>query len=103
MTKPNNPFRKIRIEFVRSSMAVKVIILVMLVASIAAMMALSNALLDARAQAQALQNQATSLEAENSDLSEKLENQGSVEGYLEVAKEELGLVDPDTIIFEPVQ
>lgn len=98
-----NPFRRIQVKFYRSRPLVKAAVFAMLVLSIAALLTLSSALLTARSQAAALQNQAAALEEENSNLTDKLENQGSVDSYLEVAKEELGLVDPDTIIFEPVQ
>ena len=96
-----NPFRRIRIQWVRSSLSLKAVVFAMLVLSIAALLVLSSALLTARSQVAALQNQVTTLEQENSKLTEKLENQGSVDSYLEVAKEELGLVDPNTILIDP--
>ena len=96
-------FQNVQIKFRRSSLALKAVVLVMLIFSIATLLLLRSEILNARTQADALKNQAAVLEAENSELDERLENQGSVDGYLEVAKEELGLVDPDTVIFDPAE
>ena len=44
--------------------------------------------------------------AEQKDVEEIIKSiglQGTVEGILKLAKEKLGLVDPDTVIFEPEQ
>ena len=40
------------------------------------------------------------MEAENQQLQEDMGLQNTVAGILKIAKEKLGLVDPDTIIFE---
>ena len=71
------------------------------VLSIAALLSLRSAILKTRSQAEALRNQAMILEEENADLTDKLENMDSVEGIQDIAEEELGLVDPDTVIFIP--
>ena len=41
------------------------------------------------------------LEQENAELAEKKEDLGSSSSIRDIAKEELGLVEPDTIIIEP--
>ena len=41
------------------------------------------------------------LEYANTELVEKTENLGSVQSVREIAQEELGLVDPNTVILDP--
>ena len=48
----------------------------------------------------ALTRQAARLEQEQLALQEKVDKLGTVESYLRIASEELGLVEPDTIIIE---
>ena len=56
---------------------------------------------DAQKQYDAMRNQAISLEQENSRLQQAIEQLGTIQGIAYIAKEQLGLVDPDTIIIEP--
>ena len=44
---------------------------------------------------------AAALEQENADLQEDIEALGSAQSVQEIAKESLGLVDPDTVIIKP--
>ena len=46
-----------------------------------------------------LQDQAACLEAENAQLQEDIEQVDSIEGIVEIAEEELGLVQPDAVFF----
>ena len=45
--------------------------------------------------------QAIALEQENSRLQQAIDQLGTIQGIAYIAKEQLGLVDPDTIIIEP--
>lgn len=47
-----------------------------------------------------LQSQRASLQEHNEDLRQRIQALGTVESYRRIAGEELGLVDPETIIFE---
>lgn len=47
-----------------------------------------------------LQQQAMELEEENKNLQSYIDNQGTDEGVKDVAKDQLGMVDPDTIIYD---
>ena len=47
-----------------------------------------------------LQQQALELEERNKELQGYIHNQGTDEGVKDVAKDELGMVDPDTIIYD---
>ena len=95
-----NPFRRIRLKYRRSSTLVKCMVLAMVVVCTAALLTLRFALLDTKQQLSDKRNEAAALEQENTELVEKKENLGSSSSIKEIAKEELGLVDPDTIIIE---
>jgi len=97
----NNPFSHIRVVFRRSTTLTKVVVLACVVLCIAALLALHFQIQKTAAQAEALRSQAVSLEQENSQLNDRLENLDTVEGILQIAEDELGLTDPDTVIFTP--
>ena len=48
-----------------------------------------------------LKEEASGLEYTNEELERKTEELGSVQSIQDIAEEELGLVDPDTVIFQP--
>ena len=96
-----NPFHRIRLVYRRSPLLLKILVLVTILASTAALLALRASMKGYQDQRQVLYNQAVSLQQENADLTDKLENMDSVEGIQDIAEEELGLVDPDTVIFIP--
>jgi len=92
-----------RIQFVRvnSSPALKIVVTVLIVFSMAALIALSWVRGGISSQIQALRQDAAALEQENLELQEKINNLGSVESDRQIAQEELGLVDPNTVIIQP--
>ena len=55
---------------------------------------------EAEAKLSELQHRANLLEQENQELREDIDRLGTTDSIREIAKEELGLVDPDTIIIE---
>lgn len=91
----------IQVKLVRSSTLVKIAVLVVLVLSIVCLMGLRGAILEAKGEAEALRGQAAQLEQENSRLEVYVQQLGTVQGIIRIAQEELGLVSPDTIIFDP--
>ena len=56
---------------------------------------------DFREDYEKLKDQAIELEQENSRLQQAIDKLGTIQGIAYIAKEQLGLVDPDTIIIEP--
>lgn len=90
---------RIRIVRERSSTLTKTVVLIAVVLSMAALLALGAAINNYRSQTQALKDQATQLEQENSQLQDKNDKKGTLEGLLEFAQDFLGLVDPDSVIF----
>lgn len=71
------------------------------VIALAALLVLHSVTLDAQARAEQWRAQAQQLEQENQALEDKIDNLGTLEGIKDIAKEELGLVDPDTVIITP--
>lgn len=85
----------------RSNPAVMAIVLVAVICATVAVVTLQNYLEESQNQFELLRQQAAELEAKNEELASDIENLGSVESAIEIAEEELGLVDPDTIVFTP--
>lgn len=94
-------YKRIRLVYRRSSTTAKVIVLAAIILSTAALLTLRGAIQDANAEAQALRDQASQLEQEQNKLQENINGLGSLNGIEQIAKDELGLVNPDTIIIEP--
>ena len=101
MAAGRNPFSRIRLVFKRSSKKVKCIVLATIIVATLALFALTIAISSAKNQTDALRNQALELEKENAQLSEEISEFGTIKSIKELAKKLLGLVDPDTVIFDP--
>lgn len=101
MAKLAEMLSRIRIVPQRSSTLTKTVVLVAVVLSMAALLALGAAINNYRAQAQALKDQAAQLEQENEQLEENIEDLGSADSVEQIARDELGLVDPDTVVIQP--
>lgn len=101
MAAGRNPFRRIRLVYRHSSTLVKCVVLAAVLLSTLALLTLRHAILETRQQAEDLRNQAALIEQENKDLSQSIAQLGTVQSVTELAGKLLGLVDPDTVIFEP--
>lgn len=93
--------RRIRVVFRRGSLALKIAVLAVVVLSMAALLLVWLYKQDAQREYEKLRQQAIGLEQENSRLQEAIRKLGTIEGIAYIAKEQLGLVDPDTVIIEP--
>ena len=93
-------FSKFRLEKKRppKAMIIVLIIAVVLAAGALTMLHLSIAMLNRRTED--LRQQAAQLEGENEELMEDIDQVGSIKGIVEIAEEELGLVQPDTVIYQ---
>lgn len=94
-------FKHIRIVYTRSSTLLKCVVLTALIVSAAALLTLRGAYLQQLQQQEALRQQAAVLEQENSQLIRNISQLGTLQGIRRIATEELGLVDPGTVIFVP--
>ena len=101
MTQKNTPHKKVKVEVRPASNILKIILTILILFSIVALIALRwvhNGILE---QTDALKEEAAAIENANQELVEKTENLGSVQSIQDIAREELGLVDPDTVIINP--
>ena len=90
--------RRIRFVYRRSPTALKCLLLGMLLTGAVALLTL-----DTKEQLEDLRDQAAVLEQEHRELERMLSQKDTVQSVKELAVKLLGLVDPDTILFEPEQ
>ena len=93
--------KRIKPVYRRSSNRMKIIVTIAIVLAIVCLFSLRAALGDLNAANRDLKDQAAALEQENQDLADKLSIQGTREYVIQVARELLGLVTPDTVIVQP--
>ena len=96
-----NFFKHIRIVYKRSSTLLKCVVLTALIVSAVALLTLRGAYLQQLQQQEALRQQAAELEQDNDLLARNISQLGTLQGIRRIATEELGLVDPGTVIFVP--
>ena len=98
-----NPFHRIRLVYQRSSLLLKVLILVTILVSAAALLVLRTSMLGYQKQSQVLQSQAADLRQENTQLTQYIAELGTKDSIRRIATEELDLMDPGAQFFDPGQ
>ena len=93
--------RKFQIVFRPSTTLLKIVVIVLIVFSTAALIALSWVRQSVLVQTEDMRQQAVELQQQNEDLEHKISILGSVQSVEQIAQEELGLVKPDTVIITP--
>jgi len=93
--------KRVRLVYRRSSMLTKAALMAAIVFSTVALLTLHLTIGAANAQMENSRNQAAQLEQENNKLEENIENLGSADSIEQIAGDELGLVDKNTIIIVP--
>ena len=101
MANTNTPPKKVKVEVRPASNILKIILILLILFSIVALIALRWVHTGIRNQIDELKDEASGLEYANEVLEQKTEDLGSVQSVQDIAKEELGLVDPDTILIDP--
>ena len=101
MKEKRKPSRKVKLVARPSPAALKIMLILLILFSIVALVALRWVHNGIRAETQNLRDEAAAIEFENEELDRKSENMGAFQTILEIAKEELGLVDPNTVIIDP--
>lgn len=94
------PFSPRPVKLHPTPMLAKVAVTAAIVGCCFALAALHAGLSHSSQNLEAMTRQAARLEQEQLALQEKVDKLGTVESYLRIASEELGLVEPDTIIIE---
>lgn len=93
-------FKRIRLVFGKASPLLKTVVAAVIVLSTITLITLRMGQLEAKAATDRLQQQASQLERDNARLTQRIDALGTAESIRLIAEEELGLVEPDTIIFD---
>ena len=101
MANKNSPPKQVKVEVRPASNILKILLIVLIIFSIVALAALRWVHSGILSEIDELKQEASGLEHANSEPEQKTEELGSVQSIQDIAKEELGLVDPDTILIEP--
>lgn len=92
---------KFKVKLRSAPVSLKAALIVLIVLSIAALVALRWVHNGIQAETLRKQEQAAVMEGENADLQEKIDSIGSVQSIRQIARDELGLADPDTVLIHP--
>lgn len=101
MAKKKNPLRNAKVVIRQSPKALKIALIVLILFFMATLATLRWVHNNILAETENLREEASALEYENSQLDQKTGELGSVKSVEDIAREELGLVDPDTVIIDP--
>lgn len=103
MANRKNPLGRIRLVYRRSSPLMKSVVLAAIVLCTAALLILRGSIRQLKQTTDDLRAEAAALEQENEKLEKSIAELGTIQSIKRIAGEELGLVDPDTVFFEPVE
>ena len=92
---------KFKIKLRSAPTKLKAALIVLIVLSMASLLALRWVHNGILAETQLKRQQAAAMEGANADLQEKIDNLGSVQSIRQIAQDELGLADPDTVLIHP--
>lgn len=101
MAQKNTPPKNVKVEVRPASNILKILLIVLILFSIVALIALRWVHNGILTQIDELKEEASGLEHANQVLDQKTGELGSVQSIQDIAKEELGLVDPNTILIDP--
>lgn len=93
--------KKFKVRLRTAPVKLKAALVVLILCSMAALLALRWVRIGIQAETQRKTAQAAAMEGANADLQEKIDSLGSVQSIRQIARDELGLVDPDTILIHP--
>lgn len=95
-----NPKPRIRFVPTKTGTLTKIAVVTTILLSAAALITLRMTQWDLQDRAEELRQEAGALEQRTSCLLASIDRLGTVDGIREIARNQLGLVDPDTILFE---
>ena len=93
--------KRTRVIIRPSSILTRVVITATIVLSIAALLTLRTTQASADARVEDLKSQAAQQKQENDRLEQNIDNLGSLDSVEQIAKDELGLVNPDSVVITP--
>ena len=101
MAKIKEKFKLIKLRLRSSPRSTKIMLIVAILFAMTALITLRMVITDLEGRAEELRQKAAALEQDNRDLQENIGILGSVQSIIQIARDELGLVDPDTVILDP--
>lgn len=96
-----NPLQNTKVVFRRSRNLTKLVVLAVVVLSTLTLLVLGSAIIKERNRAESSREEAIALEQDNDRWQRYIEELGTVKGLLRIAREKLGLVDPDSLVIQP--
>ena len=101
MKKRTYSLKNRKVELRPCPASLKIVLILLIVSCTAALAALRWVHNGIQAEIEGLRNTAAVVEYANRELERKKDSLGSVQSIEEIAKEELGMVDPDTVMITP--
>jgi len=96
-----NPFRRIRLVYRRSSPLLKCVVIGCILLAIITLLTIGGFIQNAKDREEAARKQAAEKERENAQLEEDLQQQGTIEWIIKIAREKLGLLPEDSELIIP--
>ena len=96
-----NRKKRYRLVFVRTKPVVKLLILLAVVLSTVALVALRANIEEGKSRYEAMRQYAITVEGDNQELDQRIKELGTIDSALRIAMEELGLVLPDAFVMTP--
>ena len=101
MEEKKHPLKQVKVEVRSTTPVLKIVLIVLILFSILTLMALRWVHTGILQETENLKDEAAAIEQKNADLEQKKGELGSVQSVEDIAREELGLVDPDSVIIDP--
>lgn len=100
MEKKKNPLKNVQLQVRPSPPVLKILLIVVILLSMAALGTLRLVQNGIRAEVENLKDEAAELEYANSELDRRMEEPDSVQNVQQIAREDLGMVGPDTVVID---
>lgn len=101
MAQKRNVLHNFKLVFRHSRPLTKLVVLAAIVLSMATLLTLHAFLQDSQSRMERLRAAAAALELDNEKIQQLIDQMDTVQGIENIAREELGLVRPDSIVFLP--
>ena len=101
MAKIKEKLKLIKLRLRPSPRSTKIMLIVAILFAMTALIALRIQITKLENREADLRDKAAALEQDNKDLQENIGILGSVQSIIQIARDELGLVDPDTVVLGP--
>ena len=93
-------FGRIKLVRMRTPNLVKVIIIAVILLCMGTLIGLRISVADLNQRTEDLRDQAAVLDQDNAELEKKIGLIGTIQSVIDIAREELGLVEPGTVFYE---